>query len=85
MATSLDYREEMLRQIDHRDRDSFPYRQEVIKPWGTLEKILAWCKSELAQDWRWELKEMSSDRRPGRYIFYFDSDRDCLAFALKWC
>lgn len=74
----------MLRQIDHRDRDSFPYRQEVIKPWGTLERILSWCKSELTQDWRWELMEMSSDRRPGRYVFYFDSDRDCTAFTMKW-
>jgi hypothetical protein len=26
----------------------------------------------------------SSDRAPGRYIFYFDSDRDAAAFALFW-
>ena len=84
MGTSLDYQEEMLRQIDHRSRESFPYAQEIIKPWGTLEIVLAWCKTELTEDWRWQLCEMSSDRRPGRYIFYFDSERDCLAFTLKW-
>jgi hypothetical protein len=26
----------------------------------------------------------SSDRAPGRYIFYFDSDRDAATFALFW-
>ena len=84
MGTSLDYQEEMLRQIDHRSRESFPYAQEIIKPWGALEIVLAWCKNELVEDWRWQLCEMSSDQRPGRYIFYFDSERDCLAFTLKW-
>jgi hypothetical protein len=75
----------MVRQIDHRSRDSFAHAREVVKPWGGLEPILAWCKTELEGDWRWQLIDMSSDIRPGRYIFYFDSDRDCLAFTLKWC
>lgn len=85
MATSLDYHDEMVKNLDSRSRDSFPYRQEITKPWGTLETVLAWCKTELTADWRWQLMEMSSDRRPGKYTFYFDSERDCLAFALKWC
>jgi len=67
-----------------RDKTSFPYAQEINKPWGSLEPVLAWCKAELTQDWRWQMVEMSTDQRPGRYIFYFDSDRDCLAFTLKW-
>jgi hypothetical protein len=28
--------------------------------------------------------EMSSDIKPGRYIFYFDNERDYLAFLMKW-
>jgi hypothetical protein len=27
---------------------------------------------------------MSSHQQPGRYIFYFDSERDYFAFLLKW-
>jgi hypothetical protein len=68
-----------------RDRRSFAHAREIIKPWGGLEPVLTWCKQELQEDWRWQLVDMSTDQRPGRYIFYFDSERDCLAFVLKWC
>jgi len=45
---------------------------------------LAWCKAGLDDEWRWQLLEISSDRTPGRYIFYFDSERDYLAFSMRW-
>ena len=68
-----------------RDKTSFPHAQAIDKVYGTLGDVLDWCKSELTEDWRWQMLEMSTQGRPGRYIFYFDSDRDCLAFTLKWC
>jgi hypothetical protein len=55
-----------------------------FKPFGVIERVLDWCKSELTGEWRWQLLEVSSDHRPGRYIFYFDSERDYLAFVMKW-
>jgi hypothetical protein len=70
--------------ISQRDRNSFNHIQEISKPFGVLESVLDWCKEELTSEWRWQLIEVSSDRRPGRYIFYFDSERDCLAFTMKW-
>jgi hypothetical protein len=75
-------------QVQHeyhiRDRESFQYAQEIVKPFGTIDSIIAWCKAELEGEWRWQLVEVSSDIRPGRYIFYMDSQRDACAFALKW-
>ena len=68
----------------HRDKASFNHAQEITKPFGEIEYVLDWCKSELIDEWRWQLVEVSSDRRPGRYIFYFDDERDCLAFVMKW-
>jgi hypothetical protein len=68
----------------HRDRVSFDHAHEIVKPWGQIEQVLDWCKSELVEEWRWQLCEISSATRPGRYIFYFDSERDCLAFVMKW-
>ena len=68
-----------------RDKESFGYAQGIDKAYGTLGDVLDWCKSELTADWRWQMIEMSATDRPGRYIFYFDSERDCLAFTLKWC
>jgi len=70
--------------IDFKDRDSFLFAKEIIKPFGAIETVLDWAKQELASDWRWQLVEISSERRPGRYIFYFESERDYLSFLLKW-
>ena len=70
--------------VFERCRDSFNHAQEIAKPFGMLESVLDWCKEELSAEWRWQLVEVSSDRRPGRYIFYFDSERDYLAFVMKW-
>ena len=67
-----------------RDKDSFDHAHEIVKPFGVIEHVLNWCKSELTEDWRWQLLEMSSDIKPGRYIFYFDDERDYLAFLMKW-
>lgn len=67
-----------------RDKESFSYAKEISKPWGGLDKVLAWCKTELTGDWRWQLVDISSDIRPGRYIFYFDTERDFFAFTLYW-
>lgn len=75
----------LTRPVDYmRDRDSFKYAKEITKSFGVLEPVLDWCKQELVGEWRWQLVDVSSDIKPGRYIFYFDSERDCLAFTLKW-
>ena len=67
-----------------RTGDSFPFAKEISKPHGILDDILDWAKSELLSEWRWQLVDVSTDIRPGRYIFYFDSARDYCAFILKW-
>ena len=74
----------MLRQVDFRTEESFAYICEVQKPFGAIDTIINWCKSELQDDWRWQLIDVSSDQRPGRYMFYFDNNKDYFAFVLKW-
>ena len=69
---------------DHRPADSFAYQSETTRPYGRIDVIIDWCKSELKSDWRWQVLEYSTDTRPGTYKFYFDSERDCCAFSLKW-
>lgn len=70
--------------IVYRKKESFNHAQEIIKPFGVLEQVLDWCKENTRGEWRWQLVEMSSDIKPGRYIFFFDDDLDCFAFVLKW-
>ena len=67
-----------------RDRDSFKHAQEIHKPYGQIDAILDWAKTELEGEWRWQLVDLSTQWRPGRYIFYFDSEKDYFAFTLKW-
>ena len=64
--------------------ESFNHAREIARPFGQIDRIIEWCKTELTGEWRWQVVTTSSDRAPGRYIFYFDSDRDCCAFTLKW-
>lgn len=71
--------------IKHELLDAWPYVQTVSKPWGVLEPMLEWCKSEMVSEWRWQLVDASDGHRPGRYVFYFKSGLDCTAFSLKWC
>lgn len=67
-----------------RETHSFDFAREIVKPYGEIETILGWCKTELVEEWRWQLIEMSSPTRAGRYVFYFDNQRDYMAFLLKW-
>ena len=75
---------DQLDQYHIRDKDSFDHAYEIQKPFGIIEPILEWSKAELTGEWRWQLVELSSQTRPGRYIFYFDDERDYFAFVLKW-
>jgi hypothetical protein len=70
--------------FETRNGDSFSHAREIHKPFGELDRVLAWCKTELLDEWRWQLVSGSTDQRPGRYIFYFDSERDYFAFTLYW-
>ena len=74
----------MIAKTHQRTKDSFTFVCEIIKPYGHLDRILNWCKLELQGDWRWDLVSPSNDQNPGRYVFYFDDERDALAFNLKW-
>lgn len=64
--------------------ESFNHAREISRPFGQIDRVIEWCKTELIGEWRWQVVTTSSDRAPGRYIFYFDSDRDAAAFALFW-
>lgn len=67
-----------------REKESFKHAIEIGKPFGKLDQVIDWCKQNTSDEWRWQLIQISSDHAPGRYIFYFDSEKDYCAFLLKW-
>ena len=62
--------------------DQYEFQIEIRS--GKLDEILSWCRREVAGDWRWQLLETSGSNALGRYQFYFEQDKDCCAFSLKW-
>jgi hypothetical protein len=72
------------RRIEPRDQESFNFAKRLDFPYGQIDPVLDWCRNSLGGDWRWQIAESASDRRPGNYIFYFDHERDYLMFCLKW-
>ena len=74
----------LLNEYTQRGKDSFNFAREITKPYGEIERVLDWCKSAVSDEWRWQMIEMSTPAKMGRYIFYFDNERDCVAFCLKW-
>lgn len=76
--------DDVFKQYTAREKQQFNYAREISQPYKEIDNILDWCKRELNQEWRWQLIDVSSPSAPGRYIFYFDDNRDYFAFTLKW-
>lgn len=70
---------------NRREPATFAHCVSCTKPFGVLESVLSWCYSECVAEWGWQLIVSSSDIAPGQYNFYFDSERDAVAFSLQWC
>jgi hypothetical protein len=67
-----------------RDAESFKHSILINKPFGSIDSVIEWAKTELSDEWRWQVIRTSSDQLPGSYIFYFDSESDYLAFTMKF-
>lgn len=67
-----------------RSADTFLHQAECLLPYGQLDTVLNWCRSECSAEWRWKMKESASNIKSGHYGFYFDSERDAVAFSLQW-
>ena len=63
--------------------NTFSFSCEIDKGVGCIQEVIDWCKNELNEKWRWNIVETSGES-PGKYIFYFDSEKSYLAFLLKW-
>ena len=71
--------------IYDRNKDAgFNHAKDIHKPFGKLQEILDWAKDNCKPGWRWQLVDTPSDIRDGRYIFFFNDEKDYFAFCLKW-
>lgn len=70
-------------QFADRSADTFPRHSVCYLPFGELEQVLTWCRTQCKSDWRWAPIETAAADK-GQYKFYFDSDSDAVAFLLQW-
>jgi len=50
-----------------RDKESFAYAKEIAKPFGGVDRVIAWCKTEMQNDWR-----MWSFETAEEYVEWYD-------------
>ena len=62
----------------------YKFSQAIEKEYGSIDQVLEWCQSELSEKWAWEITSGPSSTAPCSFIFYFNSERDTVAFRLKW-
>jgi hypothetical protein len=71
--------------IYNRNKDvGFNHAKDISRPFKCLQEVLDWCTAECKPGWRWQLVDTPSDIRDGRYIFFFNDEKDYCAFCLKW-
>jgi hypothetical protein len=71
--------------FDNRRCTSFKYGATVTKEHGVLDSMVQWCQDNTSDDWGWHIDTTSGDHCPGVYQFYFDNEKDSVAFVLTWC
>lgn len=63
------------------------YNYDVIihRPYGTLDPVITWCKSE-CRNWAWNVTSNEDPPHPQdwSYQFYFAREQDYMAFILRW-
>jgi len=51
---------------------------------GEVDSVIAWCKTNFEDSWRWQICRSSSPTNPGHYAFFFNNNSDYMAFVLKY-
>lgn len=52
------------------------YKTDIIVPYGSLNPILEWCRENCTDEWKFD------DAKLPVYEFYFESERDYIAFVM---
>jgi|LakMenE18May11ns_1017448.scaffolds.fasta_scaffold9051103_2 hypothetical protein len=58
------------------------FKSKIGLPYGKLQSILEWCKRNCTHEWKFEEDGNTMDTWEPKYTFYFESERDYVAFTL---
>jgi hypothetical protein len=54
------------------------YKTNIVLPYGGLKATIEWCERNCTDEWRFD----ASDGTGPAYDFYFESERDYVAFTM---
>ena len=57
------------------------YKTRIDIPFGELKSVIEWCTDNCINDWRFNEEFNPADTKHG-YDFYFESERDYVAFVV---
>lgn len=57
------------------------HKISVKIPYGELQSTVEWCDRNCKDDWRY-MEDPNADYLTGGWVFFFESDRDYVAFTL---
>jgi hypothetical protein len=59
----------------------YSFRTDISVPYGSLNSLLEWCKTNCKDNWGWHMISPSGEK-PGLYKFHFMSEADQINFIL---
>lgn len=66
------------------EKQRLHHKVSVQFPFGELDPVIKWSKSNLHGLWKWEMIQMPGGHAKGKYIFHFEDDKDLEVFCLRW-
>lgn len=58
------------------------YKTSLSIPYGQLKDVISWCQTNCQEDWRFQETTNNIDPRLLHYDFYFENEKDYVAFLI---
>lgn len=58
------------------------YKTYIQLPYGELGEVVEWCRKNCIDEWKFHEHHNTMDSWSPEYTFYFENERDLVAFTL---
>lgn len=58
------------------------YKADIQLAYGELGKVVEWCRNNCVSEWKFHEHHNTEDSWKPEYTFYFENERDFVAFTL---
>lgn len=58
------------------------FRTDIQLPYGHLGEVVEWCRNNCVSEWKFHEHHNTVDTFDPEYTFYFENERDYVAFLI---